>query len=324
MEKRLKAYRIGSYINLGLWLASLILWILFGCLSQIASPKNMTFAALFFVFLAISCYTFIGWLFSKKAINAIESNTEYKNIHRMSAIFGLFYTFYPAVLSLKENKEGNKKEHAHFAIPRIDAEIIGISLAIGLLLVDLVTKLTVVNYFATHTEPIIVADGFLRVNYVINTAAAFGFGVGNPTTNRVMYCIFASLILAGILIGYFWKRKKLASPFKICLLIIASGALGNMIDRMFYSPEFLHYSENGVVDWIDFYNIWGFNFNIADCCVVLGAIALIIWLIIDEVRVSKANRQPKVETGKVLSVEEQKRLDAAKKANESKEEKAEK
>ena len=324
MEKRLKAYRIGSYINLGLWLASLILWILFGCLSQIASPKNMTFAALFFVFLAISCYTFIGWLFSKKAINAIERNAEYKNIHRMSAIFGLFYTIYPAVLSLKENKEGNKKEHAHFAIPRIDAEIIGISLAIGLLLVDLVTKLTVVNYFATHTEPIIVADGFLRVNYVINTAAAFGFGVGNPTTNRVMYCIFASLILAGILIGYFWKRKKLASPFKICLLIIASGALGNMIDRMFYSPEFLHYSENGVVDWIDFYNIWGFNFNIADCCVVLGAIALIIWLIIDEVRVSKSNRQPKVETGKVLSVEEQKRLDAAKKANESKEEKAEK
>lgn len=324
MEKRLKAYKTGSYINLGLWLAGLILWILFGCLSQIASPKNMTFAALFFIFLAISCYSFLGWLFSKKAINAIEEGNEYKNIHRLSAIFGLFYLIYPAVLSLKEDNKGNKKEHARFIVPRIDCEIIGIALAIGLFVVDLVTKLTVVNYFVTHNDPIIVADGFLRINYVINTAAAFGFGVGDATTNRVMYCIFASLILAGILVGYFWKRKKLASPFKICLLIIASGALGNMIDRMFYSPEFLHHSVNGVVDWIDFYNIWGFNFNIADCCVVLGAIALIIWLIIDEVRINRTNRQPKVASGKVLSVEEQKRLDAASEAKETKKENTEK
>lgn len=324
MEKRLKAYRIGSYINLSLWLVSLILWILFGCLSQIATPKNMTFAGLFFVFLAVGCYSFIGWLFSKKAINAIETKTEYKNIHTLNAVFGLFYTIYPAILSKKENAEGNQKEHAHFSVPRVDFVIIGIALAAGLFLIDLVTKLTVINYFATHNDPIIVADGFLRVNYIINTAAAFGFGVGNATTNRVMYCVFAGLILAGIIIALIWKRKKIASPFMICLLVIASGALGNMIDRMFYSPEFLHHSENGVVDWIDFYNIWGFNFNIADCCVVLGAIALIIWLVVDEVRVSKANRQTKLQNEKVLSLEEKKRLDATKSEEENKQEKTEK
>ena len=324
MEKRLKLYKIGSFINLGLFLVSLILWVLFGCLSQIASPKNMTFAALFFVFLPISIYTFCSWLFSKKAIYVLQENKDRRCIHKTNACLGLFFTIYPAVLSLKEVKEDNK-EKAHFRIPRIDAEILAIGLAVGFFVVDLITKLTVINYFSTHNDPIIVADGFLRVNYIINEAAAFGFGVGDPTTNRVVYCVVATLILGGILAGYIIKRKKLAIPFKICLLVIAAGALGNLIDRIFYSPEFLNKPNNGVVDWIDFYNIWGFNFNIADCCVVLGAIALIIYLIVDEVNNSRKNRQPKTESGKVLSVEEKKRLEAAsEKPNEKEEKPAEK
>lgn len=315
MKDRLTLYKIGSYINLGLFVISLFLWMLFGCLSQIASPKNMTFAALFFVFLPLSIYTFASWLLSKKAINRINENKENNAIHTANICLGLFFTCYPAIVSKKEVTSDNK-EKVRFAIPRLDFEILGISLAVCLLLLDLITKLTVVNYFANTNEPIIVADGFLRINYVINIAAAFGFGVGNPTTNRVVYCIFATLILGGIIFAYIYKRKKMAPAFKICLLVIASGALGNLIDRLFYSPEFLHSPENGVVDWIDFYNIWGFNFNIADCCVVLGAIALIIYLIVDEVRISRNNRKPQP-AGKVLSVEESKRLEEARKAKES-------
>lgn len=311
MNKRLTLYKFASYFNLGLFLASLIMWILFGCLSQIATPKNMTFAALFYVFFFISGYSFASWLFSKKAINAIENKNEYKNIHIINTCLGLFCTFYPALLSLKEFDDENKKEKAHFKVPMIEFEVIAISLAVGLFLIDLITKLTVVNYFATHDEPITVIDGFLRINYTINIAAAFGFGVGNAVTNRIVYCVVASIILFAIIGGYIWKRKKIAPTFKICILVIAAGALGNLIDRIFYSPEFLHSPENGVVDWIDFYKIWSFNFNIADCCVVLGAIALIIYLIVDEVKTSKANRKPQV-AGKVLSVEEQRRLDAVK------------
>ena len=89
------------------------------------------------------------------------------------------------------------------------------------------------------------------------------------------------------------------------------GALGNLVDRLFYSPEFLKYSENGVVDFIDFAIIWPFIFNIADSCVVIGVLILVVYLIVEEIKNVKQNRNKEVKEtgGKVLSKEEQSRLE---------------
>ena len=182
--------------------------------------------------------------------------------------------------------------------------------------VDLVTKLVIVNYFAyTSNDPIFLigtADKpFLRIVYAINEKAAFGFGIPNqPLANRIIYCIVA-IIGAALIIGiYVWKYKQLKGLVKACLMLMAVGAIGNLVDRLFYSPTFLNNSVNGVVDWIDFAGIWQFVFNIADSCVVIGTIILIIYLIVDEARTVKIARAKEVKEngGKVLSKEEQERL----------------
>lgn len=189
-------------------------------------------------------------------------------------------------------------------------EIIAVSIGVVLFIVDIVTKQAMVKYFATHNDPIVLIPGFLRINYVINTAAAFGFGLGTELVNRIIYCIIAFIGFGGILFFFFWKRKIIPPYVKVCLMLIASGAIGNLVDRIFYTPEFLHNAYNGVVDWIDFYGIWGFVFNIADSCVVVASFMLIAWLIVEEVKDYKKNKKPQAK-GKVLSSEERARLEEA-------------
>ena len=98
--------------------------------------------------------------------------------------------------------------------------------------------------------------------------------------------------------------------------MIVAGALGNCIDRIFYSASYLNYVDpstgkyiTGVVDWIDFYGVWKFNFNVADIAVVVAAIMLIVYMIVMEIVEynQKKKKEPKKveDTSKVVSKTEQ-------------------
>ena len=183
------------------------------------------------------------------------------------------------------------------------------------LAIDIVSKQLVVRNMSVGQSIMLIPGNsekaFLNITYTVNTNAAFSFGVGTPLVNRVVYSIIAFIGL-GLIVGiYIWKFKKINNLTKACLMLMAVGAVGNLIDRIFYSPEFLKFSENGVVDFIDFAIIWPFIFNIADSCVVVGVFILIIYLAIDEIKLMRAKRAQEVnETGgKVLSKEEQSRLE---------------
>ena len=175
-----------------------------------------------------------------------------------------------------------------------------------------------VKYFATHTDPIIIigtkTNPFLQISYVINDKAAFGMGMENGLANRIIFAIVATVGAAAIIGVYVYGFKKQNGFIKSCLMLMLVGALGNLVDRLFYTGEFLHSGYNGVVDWIDFIGIKFAVFNIADSCVVVGTFMLIIYLIIDEVKEVRNKRALEVKEsgGKVLSKEEQKRLDAEK------------
>ena len=180
---------------------------------------------------------------------------------------------------------------------------------------DLVTKLVMVNYFKTHTDPIIIigtkSNPFLQIDYVINNGIAFGFQTGNELANKIIFSI-VSIVGAAAIIGlYVYNFKKFNAFLKACLMLMLVGALGNLIDRLFYTTSFLHNPWAGVVDWIDFIGIKFAVFNIADSCVVIGVFMLIVWLIVDEVKAVRAKRAEEVKEtgGKVLSKEEQKRLE---------------
>ena len=160
-------------------------------------------------------------------------------------------------------------------------------LFIVLLGVDIATKQIIIH---SGVEPYSqVADwGFVHINYVLNYNAAFGLGASDHTVSRIIYLVTASIISIGLIAYLIIKRKDMKLYIRACLVLIITGAVGNMIDRIFYAPYY------AVVDWIDFYWFWSYNFNIADCCIVIAAFMLIIYLIVTEVKEMIARRNAEV------------------------------
>ena len=82
------------------------------------------------------------------------------------------------------------------------------------------------------------------------------------------------------------------------LILVVTGAIGNMIDRIFYAS-----TNYCVVDWIDFYWFWSYNFNIADCCIVIAAFMMIIYIIVLEVKEMIERRNAEVMMEKDVKTE---------------------
>ena len=136
-----------------------------------------------------------------------------------------------------------------------------------------------------------IADwGFVRINYVLNYNAAFGLGADDHTVSRIIYLVVASLVTIGLITYLIFKRKEMKLFVRACLVLIVTGAIGNMIDRIFYAPYY------AVVDWIDFWWFWDYNFNIADSCIVVAAFMMIIYIIVLEVKdmIRKRNEENRV------------------------------
>ena len=183
-------------------------------------------------------------------------------------------------------------------------------LGVLLLITDLVSKLSVVlnKDYILSQGGIVLIPNFLRINYLINNNMVFGISLGSDMANRIVFCVFALLIVIGVIIFTVIKWGKLNKFYRACIMMILAGALGNIIDRIFYSPEFLGSTVNGVVDWIDFYGIWPFNFNIADSAVVVAAIMMIVYMIIQEIIDYRKNNKDKPkedDNEKVISKTEQ-------------------
>ena len=134
------------------------------------------------------------------------------------------------------------------------------------IILDIVLKNVIVNNM-TVGQSIPVINGFFHITYSVNNAAAFSMGTNNATVNLVMYSVIATLASAGIVFYLVKCYKKIHPLFKASLMLILAGALGNLVDRLCYTPSYLGVDYRGVVDFIDFLGIWHAIFNIADVCI---------------------------------------------------------
>lgn len=146
-----------------------------------------------------------------------------------------------------------------------------ISIAV-LTAVDQVIKFVVERYL----QPIGTAEfinGFIGWNYVRNTGAAFG-SFSQSTT--LLSIVTGIVILAGIVLI---ATKKIKSKFYLaCAVMVISGGLGNLIDRVL---------KGYVVDFIEVQFTDFAVFNFADILVTVGAIAIMIYVIVDMFRERK-------------------------------------
>ena len=190
-------------------------------------------------------------------------------------------------------------------------------LGLILLIIDIITKNIVVqnqaNIDGGRNGGIDIIPGFLGINYVINKNIVFGLDIfKNELANRIIFIVVALLVSGGIIFYLCRKWDKTDRFYKACFFMIIAGALGNAIDRIFYTAEYLNYIDpqtgkyiTGVVDWIDFYGIWGFNFNIADSAVVVSVIMLIVTEIIEYSKKKKLEPKKVEDNTKVVSKTEQ-------------------
>jgi len=125
---------------------------------------------------------------------------------------------------------------------------------------------------------------FFRLTYIENPGMAFGIDVGG----KLFFSLFSIAASLAILLFLYHARHE-PLGFRISLALILGGAVGNLIDRVFYGVLFdeapLFYGK--VVDFfdLDFFdiNILGYHlsrwpvFNIADASVTIGVLLLLFF-----------------------------------------------
>ncbi|HSJ29816.1 MAG TPA: signal peptidase II [Longimicrobiales bacterium] len=155
--------------------------------------------------------------------------------------------------------------------------VIFMAVLLGVLLLDVSTKLLVQRHFFLYQQMDIIGE-YVRLTYIYNPGAAFGIHLGEHS--RFIFLVL-SLVALGALVGMYWFTPVADRVRLIAISLICGGAVGNLIDRV--------RSENGVVDFIDVGvgTIRWPVFNVADVAVTTGAIILALSLWKEEQRVEQ-------------------------------------
>jgi signal peptidase II len=131
--------------------------------------------------------------------------------------------------------------------------------AVAVFAVDRATKLAVARLLPVNeSRPVI--DRLVFITHTQNTGAAFSLGHGLGA----FFLAFAAI--ASVVIVYAYRRVPSGEWItRVALGLVLGGAVGNAFDRLLSSS---------VTDFIDV-RIWPV-FNVADSCIVVGAL-LLIW-----------------------------------------------
>jgi signal peptidase II len=152
--------------------------------------------------------------------------------------------------------------------PRAAALALLGGIALVAVVIDQVTKqLSLANL--DPREPVRLFGGLIYLSLAHNSGAAFSMG-SNYT--------FVFPLITIVVIGWIgWMALKLRSvPWAVSLGLVLGGAIGNLGDRLFRPPGFLH---GHVVDMISAFAPGGEHFaifNVADSCLVVGVILAVL------------------------------------------------
>ncbi len=158
-------------------------------------------------------------------------------------------------------------------------------LKIGLFIVllDQLTKGLIVHFIPLNTSLPILPGYFDLVHYR-NSGAAFGLWANWPSPGREIFFFAISVVALLLFLYHFYETTTTQRGLLISLILILSGALGNVVDRVF---------RGNVVDFLSFhwqnqvsqFSVFGKHyfvelnwpaFNVADSAITIGVL-LLIW-----------------------------------------------
>ncbi len=140
---------------------------------------------------------------------------------------------------------------------------------LGLVILVLLDQLT--KYWAAVAlkgkEAIRLWNGVFEFRYLENRGIAFGL-----FQDKTMIFVLFTIVILAVLCYYYYKISptKRMFPLQVAIVLLGSGAIGNLIDRVI---------NNYVIDFLYFKLIDFPIFNVADCYVTVS-LALIICLVL--------------------------------------------
>ena len=135
-----------------------------------------------------------------------------------------------------------------------------------IVLIDQISKNYIYQNQVQYKDNLVpVIEGILNFTYVENAGIAFGI-FSDFDGLKVVFIVVPILIT--LYLFSLLNNKEFQNPFShISLLLIISGAIGNIIDRIF---------RGYVIDFIQFdIDIFPYIFNIADSSVTIGLLLLL-------------------------------------------------
>ena len=143
--------------------------------------------------------------------------------------------------------------------------IIMVSVFVGFLIFDLISKQVVENNIELGSKKMII-KGFISFFTVHNFGAAWSIFSG-----KQIFLIIFTIIFLLLMIFYYIKEKSKSYIFNISYGFILAGTFGNLIDRIFlgYVRDFIN------LEFMEFP-----VFNIADICLTVGVGLFMLYIII--------------------------------------------
>ena len=133
-------------------------------------------------------------------------------------------------------------------------------------ILDRISKIVAINFFLKNDLESFYFNPFLNFILIWNQGVAFGLF----DSEDIKYHLISLLVflIMCFLIFLLIKSKLVFEKFSYGLII--GGAFGNFFDRLYYGA---------VPDFIDFHlkDFHWFTFNVADICITIGIVFLIIF-----------------------------------------------
>ena len=141
---------------------------------------------------------------------------------------------------------------------------------------DRISKNYLLNLEVSGTEIDFYINSFLNFYLVWNSG--IGFGLAAMDSNIYYHVVTGMIGIVNFILIYLILRSK--GIYAYLLALIIGGALGNLIDRIYY---------HAVPDFIDLHlsNHHWFIFNIADIFITLGIIGLLFVELTKKEKISK-------------------------------------